>query len=111
MNWQRSDSYNYVDDLVRTDWTWDALRRNAQFRKSWLEAQSNFETIEQHGHLRVVGCFDANPVWNCLYTDLLECNATSASVIWRPEHYAQILPWKPSQDAGLEAARYSDFMT
>lgn len=44
VNWQNSASYNYTGDLVRADWAWEALRRNAQFRKSRLEAQPALST-------------------------------------------------------------------
>lgn len=95
VNWQRSETYDYTDNLVRADWAWEALRRNPEFRNSWHDAQRHFEIVEEHDDLRVIDCVgDNHPLgrWGCLYADPPDHDASSATVFWHPQRYSSVLP-------------------
>ena len=95
LDWQKSDTYDYADNLVHTDWAWEGLRRNRHFQQRWHETQDCFQVLEDHDRLRIIAVPEDGQVlarWGCLYTDAPYRNASAATVIWQPERYSRVLP-------------------
>ena len=94
-NWQKSDTYDYAKNLVHADWAWEGLRRNRHFQQRWQETQHRFQVFEEHDHLRIIAAPDIDHGlvrWGYLYTDVPDCDASNATVIWQPERYSRVLP-------------------
>jgi len=78
--------------LSRTDWAWEALRRNPEFRDDWLRSRASFRVVAEQSSLRVLAV-DNEPLerWGCLFSDAPDAAAPAATVIWHPRRLTRVL--------------------
>jgi hypothetical protein len=79
----------------KRDWAWEFLRSNVEFLPDWENARGEFEIVSANDSLKVIIAHKNQSLldrWGCLFADAPHVGAQSASVFWKPEIYAGILP-------------------
>jgi len=105
--WHRLDAYDYTDSLPKRAWAWEFLRRDPLYQREWTGIGPAV-SVEHQPHVTVLIAnrpLDDLARWACFFADPPEYDATMATVFWRPEACAHVLP--VTAVAGKSTAKFS----